>query len=63
MGDLSDFDDLVKELDQVEQEAKALQQRIAQFMHSARQAFASRTFSSSANSDLETTQGDLESAS
>jgi len=47
MGNLSDFDDLVKELDQVEQEAKALQDRIAQFMDNARQAFGGESSPSS----------------
>ena len=51
MGNLSDFDDLVKELDQVEQEAKALQDRIAQFMDNARQAFGDES-SSSSDSDV-----------
>jgi len=37
MANLPDFEDLVKELDQFEREAKALQDRIAEFMDSARQ--------------------------
>ena len=37
MGSMFDFDDLVRELDQFEQEAEALQERIARFMDDARQ--------------------------